>query len=144
MKKYTLSPLIDLSCRNLKNLGETQSPVSEITSIERRTYDVINENFDALARARRDARGSVDCQYVRQWPEVYVYWSWLISDKWLWRYEWWSEITKWHLDDVMVGWSGWKGVCIHSWSWQRYCENLEMIADSVFDISSTQNSYRKK
>jgi len=24
------------------------------------------------------------------------------SHEWLWRYEWWSEITKWRLDDVMV------------------------------------------
>ena len=31
-------------------------------------YDVINENFDLCARARRDAHGNVDCQYVRQWP----------------------------------------------------------------------------
>ena len=27
----------------------------------RRTYDVINENFDALARVRRNAYGNVDC-----------------------------------------------------------------------------------
>ena len=30
----------------------------------------------------------------------------------------------------------------HSSSGQRYCENLKMIAHSVFEISSTQNSYR--
>ena len=52
-----------------------------------------------------------------------------IYDEWLWRYEWSSEITKWRLDDVMVGWSGWKGYCIHSSSGQRYCENLNMIWD---------------
>ena len=70
-----------------------------------------------------------------------MYWIWLIYDEWLWRYEWWSEITKWRLDDVMVGWSGWKGYCIHSSLGQRYCESLKMIAHSVFEISSTQNSW---
>ena len=70
-----------------------------------------------------------------------MYWIWLIYDEWLCRYEWWSEITKWRLDDVMVGWSGWKGYCIHSSSGQRYCENLKMIAHSVFEISWTQNSW---
>ena len=44
----------------------------------------------------------------------------------------------------MVGWSGWKGYCIHSWSWQRYCENLEMIADSVVEISWTQKFIQKE
>ena len=67
----------------------------------------------------------------------------LICDEWLCRYGWWSEITKWRLDDVMVGWSGWKGYCIHSASGQSYCENLKMIAHSVFEISSTQNLYRE-
>ena len=50
-------------------------------------YDVINENFDLCARARRDAHGNVDCQYVRQWQEVDVYSIWLIYDQWLCRYE---------------------------------------------------------
>ena len=68
-----------------------------------------------------------------------MYWIWLIYDEWLCRYEWWSEIPKWRLDDVMVGWSGWKGYCIHSSSGQRYCENLKMIAHSVFwDIFNTK------
>ena len=101
-------------------------------------YDVINENFVARARARRDAHGNVDCQYVRQWPEVHVYWIWLIYDEWLCRYEWWSEITKWRLDDVMVGWSDWKGYCINSSSGQIYGENMKMIAHSVFEISWTK------
>ena len=101
-------------------------------------------NFETRARARRDAHRNVDCKYVRQLPEVYVYWIWLIYDEWLWRYEWWSEITKWRLDDVMVGWSDWKGYSIHSSSGQRYCENLNMIVASFFEISSKQNSYRKK
>ena len=104
-------------------------------------YDVINGNFDACARARCDVHGNVDCYYVRQCPEVHVYRIWSIYDEWLCRYEWWSEITKWRLDDVMVGWSGWKGYYIHSSSGQRYCENFKMIADSVLEISSAQNSW---
>ena len=42
--------------------------------------------------------------------------------------------------DVMVGWSDWKDYLIHSSSGPRYCENLKMIADSVYEIFSTQNS----
>ena len=95
-------------------------------------------NFD-LHLHNQDGR--ISTWIVRQWPEVDVYWIWSIYDEWLCRYEWWSEITKWRLDDVMVGWSGWKGYCIHSSSGQRCCENLKMIAHSVFEISSTQNSW---
>ena len=57
----------------------------------------------------------------------YAHEIWAIYDEWLWRYEWSCENTKWRLDDVMVGWSGWKGYCIHSSSGQRYCENWKWL-----------------
>ena len=45
-------------------------------------------NFDARARARRDAHGDVDCQIVGKWPEVYcvvnmVDLGWMVMKIWM-------------------------------------------------------------
>ena len=45
-------------------------------------------NFDARARACRDAHGDKDCQCVDLSSEVYVYKIWAIYEVWLWRYSW--------------------------------------------------------
>ena len=104
------------------------------------------EHFLILKRAHvrvTDAHGNVDCYLLDNCLKLCVQnlvnlW-WMVMKIWMMK---WNH--KWRLDDVMVGWSDWKGYSIHSWSGQRYCENLNMIVASVFEISSKQNSYRKK
>ena len=69
-------------------------------------------NFDARARARRDAHADMDCQYVGQWPEVYVFWILSIYEDMndnvkskmapSWRHGWVIKLTKSHHDKDTV------------------------------------------
>ena len=150
MINYALSPLID----NLTMMTSSKWKINVIFLVENcLSYNISKFGLNwtnGLSDTKQNEDLTFDLHLHNQdgliWTWCfYVIWLsghtpyaheiWAIYDEWLWRYEWSCENTKWRLDDVMVGWSGWKGYCIHSSSGQRYCENLKMIAHSVFEIS---------
>ena len=72
----------------------------------------------------------------------YAYKIWTQSDQWFLRYKRKCDLTfDLHLHNQDGRISTWSYYSIHFSSGQRYCENLKMIAHSVFEISSTQNSW---